>query len=137
MLSSTQGLFAESIFITECISKNIEICQPINDVFGYDFVVVRGSESIKVQVKSCSVADNRYKTSTTYKIQCRRGAKCKAYEAGSFDYLAAYIIPLDIWYIIGISELNKTTIRVNPDSLGCKFNKYKSDFKALMPLIHK
>jgi len=134
-MSKLQGCIGEAIFITECLKRNIPIYQPIADMYGVDFIV--GSDPlIKVQVKTTSKADTRYESKTSYKIQCRHGANCKAY-TDQFDYMAAYLMPLDVWYLIPISELNKTTIRVNPDSLGCKFNKYKSDFKALMPLIHK
>jgi len=121
-MHSLQGCIGEAIFITECLVRNIPVYQPVADIYGVDMIT--GHDLKKIQVKTCSKIDDRYKSSTSYKVQCRRGAACVAYD-NEFDYMAAYLIPIDTWYIIPIKELNKTTIRVNPSSEKCKFHKYK------------
>ena len=123
-MSSYQGKIAENIFANECIKRNYEILNPVIDRHGYDFVI-RSDKYLRIQVKSTSKPDKRNPNKLTYKIQCRKGATSRAYEPDDFDYLAAYIIPLDMWYILPMSCLNKTTIRINPDSDKCKFKQYK------------
>ena len=135
-MSTTQGCLGEHIFITECIKRNIQINQPINDIFGYDFVIKTPMGYKSIQVKTTLKADMRYPDKPSYKIQVRKGANSEAYKRSDFDYLAAYIISLDIWYIIPFKELNKTTIRVNPESSKCKYAPYKMRFDLIGGVTH-
>lgn len=127
MHQSLNGCLSEAIFITECLKRNIPIYQPIADVYGVDFVV--GNNLLKVQVKSTHYADTRYKTSTTYKVQCRHGSN-KKYD-DHFDYLAAYLAVIDTWYIIPLIDIDSKCIRINPDSDKCKYKNYNSAFDLL------
>lgn len=134
----TQGILAESIFITECLKRDIEIYQPVVDKHGADFVIFDNC-FIKIQVKSVSYADMRYPNNPTYKINVRKGKHSRdTYEDGDFDILAAYIIPLDLWYLLPKSSITATTIRINPDSLKDKYNAYKGNFQLIgSKLIHE
>lgn len=130
-MSIEQGLFAESVFITECIKRNIEIAQPIVDKWGYDFII-HYHGYIKVQVKSCSAADIRYPNKPTYKINVRKGKHSRdSYNEGDFDLLACYIIPLDIWYLIPFKDITATTIRINPSGVKDRYNLYKDNFSLI------
>jgi hypothetical protein len=132
-MSIEQGIFAEFAFATKCLKHNIEIAKPLIDVHGYDYLINVNDNWLKIQVKSTSKPDTRYNKETSFKIQCRKGATSTAYNENDFHFCAAYIIPFDLFYIIPISELNKTTIRINTESEKCKFNKYKDNFRLLMP----
>jgi len=132
-MSTEQGSYAELTFATLCLKHNIEIASPVVDVHGYDFIINVNEQWLKIQVKSTSKPDIRYPNKPSYKIHVRKGATSMAYKENDFHFCAVYIIPLDLFYIIPICELNKTTIRINPDSNKCKFYKYKDNFKLLMP----
>lgn len=132
-MSTQQGSFAELVFAAKCIKNKIEIAKPVVDVHGYDFLINVNDNWLKIQVKSTSKPDRRYKNKPSYKIHVRKGASSIAYNKNDFHFCAAYIIPLDIFYIIPISELNRTTIRLNPNSDNCKFSKYKDNFLLLTP----
>lgn len=130
-MSTTQGCLGEAIFITECIKRNIQVNQPINDIYGYDFIIKSKLNYLAIQVKTTLKPDMRYPGKPSYKIHVRKGANCEAYKRSDFDCLAAYLISLDIWYIIPIEEINKTTIRINPNSSKCKYAQYKENWSML------
>lgn len=129
-MATLQGHLCEQIFSVECVKRNIPIYKPIADLYGCDFIV--GSKRlIRIQVKSTRQKDPRYKgKDKSYKICVRHGAKSKAYK-NQFDFMAVYLMPESIFYMIPIYMLNKTTIRINPNSNKCKFR----DFKERWDLI--
>lgn len=131
-MSITQGILAESIFITECIKRDIEIYRPVVDKHGCDFIIFSNNQFIKVQVKSCSYADMRYPKKPTYKINVRKGKNARdSYSKGDFDILACYIIPLDLWYLIPFKDITATTIRLNPNNKSGKYWLYKDNFNLI------
>lgn len=127
MIAVSQGCLAEGLFTVECIKRKIPIYNNIVDDNGVDFVV-GDSKLFKIQVKSTSV--EKSKRPGTYQINCRKGFDCTAY-TDEFDYLIAVILPLDLYYCIPISMINKTTIGINPNNPNCKFNNYKNRFDLL------
>ena len=58
-------------------------------------MVGRPGKFVAVQVK-CTIA--RLVSGDGY--NCSTCSSHKPYKKGSFDYLAAYVIPIDVWYII-------------------------------------
>lgn len=123
-MATLQGHLCEQVFSVECIKRNIPIYKPIADLYGVDFII-GSNKLIRIQVKSTLKKDPRYKGSgSSYKICVRHGAKSRAYE-NQFDFVAVYLMPVNIFYIIPISMLNKTTIRINPDSSRCKYYNFK------------
>ena len=127
MIAVNQGCLAESLFTVECIKRKIPIYNNIVDDNGVDFVVGI-SALFKIQVKSTSVQKSN--RPGTYQINCRKGFDCTAY-TDEFNYLVAVILPLDLYYIIPIALLNKTTIGINPNNIDCKFNDYKEAWHLL------
>ena len=127
MIAVSQGRLGESLFLIECIKRDIPIYQTIVDDRGVDFVV-GDKQLFKIQVKTTSITKS--KRPGTYQINCRKGFNSRAY-TNEFDYLVAVILPLDLTYIIPISLLNKTTIGINPHNPNCKFNRYKEAWELL------
>lgn len=130
MLATTQGIYSESIFASECLKRYIEVSKPITDKFGYDFIIKNGCFKT-VQVKSTNRFHKETKNATSYKIQLTKGANDRCYEKSDFDYLAVYIIPANIWYIIPHELINTKTLRFNPDSKKCKWFSYKNKWDLL------
>jgi hypothetical protein len=130
-MSTSQGCLAEAIFITECIKRKIEILQPVVDIHGYDFVI-KSKKYHSIQVKSTSKPDMRYPNKPSYKVNVRKGAYSRAYEKGDFDFIAAYLIDIDQWYIFPLDKINSTTVRINPNSPKCKFSIYKDAWNLLL-----
>ncbi|MGA2696761.1 MAG: group I intron-associated PD-(D/E)XK endonuclease [Terriglobales bacterium] len=87
-----RGEWAELRFMACAAEHGLKINKPWGDSAPYDFVVGSGGNLARVQVKStCHHHANGY--GLTIKA-------AKLYAADAFDFLAAYVIPEDTWYII-------------------------------------
>ena len=95
-----RGEWAESVFISRCSEEELPASKPWGDSRSFDCVVGRPGRFVAVQVK-CTLA----------KLESGEGYTCsvcsghKPYPPGSFDFLAAYVIPEDVWYIIPEKEV--------------------------------
>ena len=90
-----RGEWAESVFMARAAQNGLPVSKPMGDSDTFDCVVGRPGQFVAVQVK-CTYA----------KLQTGKGYICavlsngKIYPAGSFDFVAAYLIPEDAWYIV-------------------------------------
>jgi hypothetical protein len=90
-----RGEWAESVFMARAAENGLPVSKPLGDSDSFDCVVGRSGKFVAVQVK-CTMA----------KREGRKGYSCavksgnKGYAAGAFDFVAAYVIPEDTWYII-------------------------------------
>ena len=95
-----RGEWAESVFIARVTEEGLPASKPWGDTRSYDCVVGRPGKFVAVQVKC-----------TIFKIEDGEGYICsvcsshKPYRRGAFDFLAAYVIPEDLWYIIPSKEI--------------------------------
>jgi len=90
-----RGEWAESVFAVRGAENGLPVSKPFGDSGSFDCVVGRPGKFVGVQVK-CTMA----------KLQTGKGFTCsvkinnKRYQAGAFDFLAAYVIPEDARYIV-------------------------------------
>jgi hypothetical protein len=70
---------------------------PFGHVHRYDFIVESGKNLWRVQVKACASMNNGL-----YHVCARRRVNnvALAYAESELDFLAAYIIPEQTWYIL-------------------------------------
>ncbi len=105
------------------------VAKPWGDNQPFDFVVGSGGRFSRVQVKSGSVAQGR-----GYHISCFRPADRQGYSARDIDFVAAYIVPGDTWYLIPVGALagRKTLVLFprQPRSAGL-FEQYREAWKLL------
>jgi hypothetical protein len=90
-----RGEWAESVFLARASEEGLPACKPWGDSRSFDCVVGRPGKFVAVQVK-CTIA----KLESGEGYICSTCSSHKPYKKGSFDYLAAYVIPEDVWYII-------------------------------------
>ena len=89
----SRGEAAEAAFLAKAANLGFGICKPWGDSERYDFVLDSGERFWRVQVKSTQRnAESRYRV--------RSGGCTARYTADEIDFLVAYIVPLDIWYVI-------------------------------------
>ncbi len=91
-----RGEWVESLFLARANELGVVVSKPWGDSRSFDFVVGRPGHFSAVQVK-CTTAKVRYGAGYICKV-CGNGSK--RYPRGSFDFLAAYVVPKDVWYII-------------------------------------
>ena len=95
-----RGEWAESVFLVRASEHGLPVSKPSGDSNSFDCVVGRPRKFVAVQVK-CTIA----------RLQSGEGYNCcvcsshKPYPPGSFDFLAAYVILEDAWYIIPEKEI--------------------------------
>jgi len=93
-----RGEWVESVFVARASERGLPVSKPWGDSESYDFVVGRPGRFAGVQVKSTTI-----KSGGGYMCVIRKQGK--AYRRGSFDFVAAYVVPEDAWYIIPVSEI--------------------------------
>ena len=90
-------------------------------------MVGRPGKFVGVQVK-CTIA--KLKNGKGY--ICQTCSRHKPYRAGAFDFLAAYVIPEDVWYIIPakkIRGMNNITLCTQADK--AKYEQYREAWGLL------
>src|SRR3981081_4618797 len=90
----TRGEWVESVFMVRAGERGLAVSKPWGESNSYDFVIGRPARFVGVQVKSTVC-----QSGGGYEC-CIRGRGNKAYRRGSFDFLAAYVVLKDAWYII-------------------------------------
>ena len=94
-----RGEWAESVFMARAGEEGLAASKPWGDSRSYDCVVGRPGKFVGVQVKSTIVAG------AWRGLQCCVCSSHEPYPKGSFDFLAAYVILEDAWYIIPEKEI--------------------------------
>ncbi len=92
-----RGEWAEMIFMARATELGMGVSKPWGETRSYDFVVGRPGHFVAVQVKS-TIQEISEELKKGYSCSVRRGRT--TYRRGSFDFLAAYVIYEDAWYII-------------------------------------
>ncbi len=85
----------------------------------------KGESSCVIQVKATSC-----KIDNAYACHLSRGPQ-KRYTKDDIDFIAAYIIPRDIWYIVPVEMTGKSTLVLCPDKEDSKHARYKEAWHLL------
>jgi hypothetical protein len=92
-----RGEWAEMIFMARAAERGIAICKLWGDTTSFDFVVGRPGRFLAVQVK-CTIFQIAEGLDKGW--LCTVCSSGRPYARGSFDFLAAYLVYEDAWYII-------------------------------------
>ena len=122
-----RGEWAESVFMARASEHGLPVSKPWGDSRSFDCVVGRPGKFVAVQVK-CTVA----------KLESGKGYICsvcsshKAYRAGAFDFVAAYVVLEDVWYIIPAKLIRgKKSISLCTDGAEAKYEEYREAWDLL------
>ena len=96
------GELEEIRFALEAASHGLVIAKPWGDSLPYDFLVGRGSRFYRVQVKS-----SRYRRHRAYQVITTHRRDARGYSARELDFLAAYVVPAGVWYVIPARALRR------------------------------
>jgi hypothetical protein len=115
-----RGEWAEMKFMTCAAEHGLCVSKPWGDSNSYDFVVGRPGRFVAVQVK-CTVFSS--KNGAGY--ICSVCSSHKQYRRGSFDFVAAYLVCEDAWYIIPEKETRgKWSISLRTQCNHSRYEKY-------------
>jgi hypothetical protein len=120
-----RGEWAESVFMARAAEHGLPVSRPWGEMSSYDFVIGKTGRFVSVQVKS-TICQLR----TGYDCTVRGGHK--AYAPGSFDFLAAFVVPEDAWYIIPAKLIQgKSSITLIPESQTATYEEYREAWHLL------
>jgi hypothetical protein len=125
-----RGEWSELQFMARAAKEGLRIAKPWGDSSRYDIVVETGGHFARVQVKSTA---NR-QPNGGYVCGVHPSPGSELYKRGDFDFLAAYIIPDDVWYIIPGSVIvrrKKNSISLLDGSLTNEWAPYREAWGLL------
>ena len=124
--SKDRGAWAELCFALRAVEEGLRPARPWGEPSGYDFLVHHKSTRIfRVQVKSTI-----YKQHRCY--HCTIRTRHRPYKKDSFDFVAAYVIPEDVWYILPEKVVRgMSTVGLYPAMAGSKYDAYKEAWHLL------
>src|SRR5580704_1956894 len=92
-----RGEWVELRFMAEAASRGYPVLKPWGDSFPYDVGIDHQDGMIRVQVKSVSSRKGR----GGYLCRLRHGGSGEQrYDPSDVDLFAAFVVPLEIWYLI-------------------------------------
>jgi len=128
-----KGELAELQFTLKAASLGFAVSRPYGDSEPYDLVVGSGSRLLRIQVKSVfTTARWGYSVAVARKRRHRH----IQYSADEIDFIAAYVVPHDAWYLVPVSEITgRAHIRLYPAGArkrgGAAFEKYREAWHLL------
>src|SRR5580700_11645007 len=132
-----RGEWVELLFMAAAIRHGYKVLKPWGDSSPFDVALYFGNRIVRVQVKSTSC-----RTGTGYFCQFKpHYLKKQDYTLAQLDLFAAYVIPVEAWYIIPAALLlgaqRKTGLMLYPVE-PLKKDRYSYEaYKEAWPLLYK
>jgi hypothetical protein len=125
-----RGEWSELQFMARAAREGLRIAKPWGDSSRYDVVVETGGHFVRVQVKSTA---NR-QPNGGYVCGVHPSPNSELYKRGDFDFLAAYLIFEDVWFIIPggvIVRPKRNSITLYADGPDNRWTDYKEAWDLL------
>jgi hypothetical protein len=123
--AKARGEWAELRFITRAIELGFRPTKPWGDSSPYDVATDHRGHFARVQVK-CTI----FSRGNSYK--CHLDSNGQPYSPDDIDFIAAYIIPTDTWYILPIAAThNQSDILLTPTRKNSKYAQYQDAWHLL------
>jgi len=120
-----RGEWGESVFMVRAVEQGLPVSRPWGDSNSFDFVVGKPGRFVSVQVKSTTV-----KNGGGYACSVRQNNA--RYARGAFDFVAAYVIPEDAWYLIPGKKLaGRGYVTLCSNSGEANFEEYREAWHLL------
>jgi PD-(D/E)XK endonuclease len=125
-----RGEWAELVFMARAAEMGLETLRVSGDSAKYDVAVEAGGRFWRVQVKSTMCRCGR----RSYACAAHPNQGTRPYRRREFDFLAAYVIPEDVWYIIParlVVHGRMSGIILSPSLPGHKWEPYMEAWELL------
>ena len=128
------GERSEAAFLHRAAGLGFGVAKPWGDSMRYDFILDNGERLIRVQVKCTECIRARaYETRATYTTGNTRAV----YTKKDIDYVAAHVVPLDLWYIVPVEVCTPAPmLRFYPHRKAKKMRleKFREAWRQLRPI---
>lgn len=115
--------------MTRAAEHGLRVSKPWGETAPYDFAVEYEGQFLRVQVKSTMFVD-------------RGGYSCSVrgcrgpYTGDPFDFVAVYVIPEDLWYIIPARKCyGQGSVALYPNLKLSKYSRYKEAWDLLKSTV--
>jgi hypothetical protein len=120
-----RGEWVELVFAVRAMELGLHLGRPWGESSGYDFTVDQGWRIARVQVKSTMFREG---TGYSCTLKDSRGP----YKKNSFDFVAAYVIPEDVWYILPEKKIRGMwSVGLYPQLETAKYREYQEAWHLL------
>lgn len=120
-----RGEWVESVFVARASEQGLPVSKPWGDSKSFDFVVGSPGRFVSVQVKSTTVEMGGG-------YMCTVKQNNQRYARGAFDFLAAYVVQEDVWYIVPAAKFaGRATLILCSDSGEAKYEEYREAWELL------
>jgi len=126
-----RGELAEVRFLARATELGLHVASPYGDCLPYDFIVEHSGRMLRIQVKSTS-----YARPDDYGYKCFVNPVRGRYAPDALDFIAACVIPEDMWYIIPFSHLKTRTITLDPRDPRNRYRPYREAWDLLLTGSH-
>ena len=117
--------------VVRAAEHGLQVSKPWGETAHYDFAVEFKGRFARVQVKSTMFKDRGGYSCTV------RGCR-GPYVGDAFDFVAAYLIPEDIWYVIPAEKIRgQGSIALYPKLKKSKFRRYREAWHLLRKSARK
>ncbi len=97
-----RGDLGEVAFVHKAVSLGFVVAKPHGQLHRYDFIVEGGSGLLRVQVKACAYMKHGMYQACIWRYE---EGVAVAYTEPEIDFVAAYVIPEDTWYVLPVREV--------------------------------
>ena len=126
-----RGEVSELAFFYKAASLGFGVAKPWGDSERYDFILDSGQRLWRVQVKSGCHHRNRY-----YDLHGKCGNREQTqYTSQDIDIFVAYLVPIDLWYVIPVEKIKKKNLLLYPyggDRCG-HYEQYREAWSLMAP----
>jgi hypothetical protein len=121
-----RGEWAELVFAMRAVERGLRVARPWGESSGYDFVVDRECGGmVRVQVKSTIFREGEGYSCT---LKDSKGP----YKKNSFDFVAAFVIPEDVWFILPEKKIRGMwSVGLYPKLESAKYREYQEAWRLL------
>ncbi len=126
-LTKQRGEWAELRFMARASEHGLCVNKPWGDSSRYDFAIEHAGKFLRVQVKSTTCKRGRSYICTL------RASNDGFYTSDQIDFVAAYIIPKNIWYVFPMQAVSKTcrSVVLSPHLKISKYGPYQEAWHLL------
>ena len=126
-----RGEWVELKFMERAAGLELQVSKPWGDSARYDVGVECCGRQSKVQVKSTMCLSKHSEHSYVCTVHPNQNGR--PYRRKEFDFLAAYVIPADVWYIVPakVATALKGNIWLSPHKKGHKYELFLEAWELL------
>jgi PD-(D/E)XK endonuclease len=126
-----RGEWVELRFIAAAAENDLHVTKPWGDSAQYDFVLEHQGRFLRIQVKSTQFFDRGC-------YPCAVRGSHWRYDEDAFDFLAVYILPEDLWYIIPKPVLRgQASVALRPSIQDSKYAKYLGAWELIKEVVNR